>query len=148
MRILLVNGPNLNSLGHRDARHYGHVTLEDIQTAVVEKAAELGAEVVCYQANGEGEIIDFLQREARGANGIIINPGALTHYGYSLRDALEDSQLPFVEVHLSNIHAREEFRNWSIIASIAHGQINGMGWRGYLLALEYLVSELTEEDKV
>jgi 3-dehydroquinate dehydratase-2 len=145
MRILLINGPNLNRLGHRDPAHYGRRTLADIESAVKERARELGTEVVSFQANGEGELVDFIQRETAQTDGIVINPGALTHYGLSLRDALQDAGLPIVEVHLSNIYAREEFRRHSVIAPIARGQISGLGWRGYLLALEYLVQELGDE---
>ena len=141
MRILLVNGPNLNRLGKRAPDVYGTMTLAEIEAAVVARAEELGAEVTPVQANGEGELIDFLQREVDRSDAVIINPGALTHYGLSLRDALSDLGLPVVEVHLSNIHAREEFRHTSVIAPIARGQISGLGWRGYVLALEYLVRE-------
>ncbi|MDA1095960.1 MAG: type II 3-dehydroquinate dehydratase [Chloroflexi bacterium] len=142
MRVLLVNGPNLNRLGKRDPAVYGTMTLAEIEAAVVSRARELGVEVTAVQANGEGELIDFLQREADRSDAVIINPGALTHYGLSLRDALSDLGLPVVEVHLSNIHGREEFRRVSVIAPIARGQISGLGWRGYVLALEYLVREL------
>ena len=142
MRILLINGPNLNRLGHRDPSQYGDRTLPEIEAAFTSRARELGVDdVVTFQANGEGDLIDFIQRETAHADGIVINPGALTHYGYSLRDALQDAGLPIVEVHLSNIYAREPFRQRSIIAPITRGQIVGLGWRGYLLALEYLTNE-------
>ncbi len=139
MRILIVNGPNLNRLGMRDPSQYGSDTLADIETRISERAESLGVEVEFFQSNHEGEIVDFLQGAASNAAGLVINAGALTHYGISLRDAIADTGLPFVEVHLSNIHAREEFRHHSVMASLAKGQIAGLGWRGYLYALDYLV---------
>lgn len=141
MRVLVINGPNLNMLGQRDQEMYGRRTLDDIRVAIEHRAQELQSEVISFQANGEGELIDFVQHNAAEAGGIIINAGALTHYGYSLRDALADARLPVVEVHLSNIHAREEWRHESVIASIAKGQISGLGWRGYLFALESLIAD-------
>ena len=144
MRIIVINGPNLNMLGIRDPSHYGHDSLDAIEGRVGDRAKELGVEVSFFQSNHEGAIVDYLQASAAEADGIIINAGALTHYGLSMRDALADSRLPVIEVHLSNIHAREEFRRRSVIASIAVGQIAGLGWRGYLLALEYLVARLRE----
>ena len=142
MRILVINGPNLNRLGKRDPSQYGTTTLADIETAVSTRASELGTDVSFFQSNHEGTIIDFLQSESENADGIVINPGALTHYGLSLRDALADTALPIIEVHLSNIHAREQFRSVSVIAPIARGQIAGQGWRGYLSALDLLVDSL------
>ena len=144
MRILLINGPNLNLLGTREPDTYGTVTFDEIVTRVSERARALGAEILAFQSNHEGAIIDFIQAEAEGAQGIIINPGALTHYGLSLRDALEGCGLPFIEVHLSNIHAREPFRRRSVMADIAQGQIAGQGWRGYILALEALAALVGE----
>ena len=142
MRILIVNGPNLNRLGKRDPAQYGTTTLADIETAVSARASELSTDVTFFQSNHEGAIIDFLQAESENSDGIIINPGALTHYGLSLRDALADTALPIIEVHLSNIHAREQFRSVSVIAPIARGQIAGHGWKGYLSALDLLVDSL------
>ena len=142
MRILVVNGPNLNRLGKRDPTQYGTTTLADIESAVTTRASEVGADVSFFQSNHEGAIIDFLQAESESADGIVINPGALTHYGLSLRDALADTALPIIEVHLSNIHAREQFRSVSVIAPIAKGQIAGQGWKGYLSALDLLVDSL------
>ena len=144
MKILVINGPNLNMLGAREPAHYGVKTLDDIAEAVQEKADECGVEVEFFQSNHEGALVDFLQATAPDAAGIVINAGALTHYGLSLRDALVDSRLPIVEVHLSNIHAREEFRQHSVIASIAVGQIAGLGWQSYLFALEFLADQLKE----
>ncbi|MBI2867565.1 MAG: type II 3-dehydroquinate dehydratase [Chloroflexi bacterium] len=142
MKILLVNGPNLNRLGRRDPKHYGSLTLAEVVGRVERRAKELGATIKHFQANGESEIIDFLQSTSKDAKGVIINPGALTHYGYSLRDALADTGLPVVEVHLSNIYAREEWRHKSVIAPIALGQVSGFGWRGYIAALELLAHHL------
>jgi 3-dehydroquinate dehydratase-2 len=137
MKILVVNGPNLNALGRRDPAHYGAESLERIEERLSDRAWELGVEIELFQSNEEGEIVGFLQG-AEGASGLIINAGALTHYGLSLRDALADARLPIVEVHISNIHAREEFRRHSVIAPIAVGQIAGLGTQGYELALEFL----------
>ena len=143
MRILLINGPNLNRLGHRDPAVYGTTTLAEIEESFTARVKERGAVCVCFQSNHEGAIVDFLQSEIpNGIDGIVINPGALTHYGLSLRDALQDVGAPTVEVHLSNIHAREEFRRRSVIAPIARGQMTGFGWRAYLWALDYLIDEL------
>ena len=142
MRVLVVNGPNLNRLGKRDPTQYGNRTLADIEAAVADRASELGVQISFYQSNHEGAIIDFLQAESETADGIVINPGALTHYGLSLRDALADTALPIIEVHLSNIHAREKFRSVSVIAPIARGQIAGQGWKGYISALDLLVDSL------
>jgi len=141
MKILVINGPNLNMLGQRDAAHYGTKTLAEINKSVQQRAEELGVESVVFQSNSEGALIDFIQTQATQAAGIIINPGAFTHYGLSLRDALEDCKLPVIEVHLSNIYSREEWRANSVIAPIARGQISGLGWRGYIVALEYLAAE-------
>lgn len=145
MKILIIHGPNLNLLGKRKKEIYGDKTLEEIDRLLEQQAAELGIEVITFQSNSEGSLIDFIQRESPGADGIIINPGALTHYGLSLRDALGDTGLPLIEVHLSNIQAREEFRQKSVIAPVAKGQISGLGWRGYIAALRTLVAELRGE---
>ncbi len=146
MKILVIYGPNLNRLGRRDPAHYGTRTLSDIGELLAKKAAELNVELATFQSNHEGALIDFIQEESEGADGIIINPGALTHYGLSLRDALEDAGLPIVEVHLSNIHARERWRSRSVIAPIARGQIAGLGWRGFIDALELLAALLSEKE--
>jgi 3-dehydroquinate dehydratase-2 len=143
MRVLLINGPNLNRLGQRDPDMYGHETLADIEAEFSARAKELGADVVSFQSNGEGDLIDFIQREAGTTDGIVINPGALAHYGYSLRDALHDATVPVVEIHISNVHARENFRHRSVIASIARGQISGLGTAGYIYALEYIAHEIS-----
>ncbi len=140
MKILVLNGPNLNKLGSRQVSLYGDKTLAEIATLVEKAASELGVDVEMFQSNHEGSLVDFIQEKASEATGIIINPGALTHYGISLRDALADTCLPVIEVHLSNIYAREEFRRESVIAPIARGQITGLGWRGYIAALEIMAA--------
>ena len=139
MRILFINGPNLNLLGKRDKSIYGDKTLSEIEGLVKKEAKSLGADVVSFQSNSEGALIDFMQKSSPRADGIIINPGALTHYGLSLRDALVDSGLPVIEVHISNIYAREKWRAKSVIAPIAKEQISGSGWQGYIKALRILV---------
>lgn len=138
MKILVVHGPNLNMLGSRQVAVYGDKTLDEIDSLLQKRARELGVELETLQSNHEGALVDFIQEKSPEATGIIINPGALTHYGLSLRDALADTSLPIIEVHLSNIHAREEFRQQSVIAPIARGQISGLGWRGYIAALEII----------
>lgn len=139
--ILVLHGPNLNLLGTREPQIYGHTTLADINAALAARAMELGAAVQCFQSNHEGALIDTLQREAAMSSGLIINAGALTHYSYALRDAIVAARLRTVEVHISNVHARESFRHHSVISAVVSGQIVGLGWRGYLLALEWLVDE-------
>ena len=141
-KIAVINGPNLNALGRRDTTVYGAVTLAEIQAKITQRAQELLVDVEFFQSNSEGAIVDHIQNTT--ADGIIINPGALTHYGYSLRDALADAGLPIVEVHLSNIHAREEWRRKSVVSEVAAGQISGFGWRGYIAALEMLSAILNE----
>lgn len=144
MRILLINGPNLNTLGQREPQIYGDLTLQEIEARVAERAGALGVEVKPFQSNHEGAVIDFIQKEAGEADGIIINPGALTHYGLSLRDAIAASGLPAIEVHISNIYGREWFRRRSVTADVCRGLVAGLGWRGYVLALEAMVEILRE----
>ncbi len=139
-RLLVVNGPNLNLLGTREPEVYGTTTLADVEAMVGRRAAELGCEVTCFQSNSEGAILDFLQREAPASSGIVLNPGALTHYSYALYDCLRALRAPVVEVHISNLHARaERFRTRDVTAPAAVGVIQGLGPRGYLMAMEYLV---------
>jgi len=145
MRILVVNGPNMNWLGKRDPHHYGTLTLAELEARVEERAKALGVEVAFFQSNHEGALIDFLQQEAPRSQGLIINPAGLTPYGLSLRDTLSDIRLPAVEVHLSNIHAREEWRRHSVFSEVVRAVIAGMGWRGYLYALDFLVATLRGE---
>lgn len=136
--IAVVHGPNLNLLGSREPDVYGVKTLPEINELIEEKADELGLEVSILQSNHEGEIIDFLQEGINEFTGIIINAGAFTHYSIALHDVLRALRIPVVEVHLSNIYQREEFRHHSVIAPVAVGQISGLGYRGYLFALEAL----------
>ena len=145
MNILVINGPNLNNLGLRNVSIYGNTTLKDIESTLAQKAEVSGVTLSFYQSNSEGAIIDKIQELSEKADGIIINPGALTHYGYSLRDALEDTRLPIIEVHLSNIYAREEWRSKSVISGIAIGQISGLGYKGYEMALESMTRKISEQ---
>ena len=140
-RVVVVNGPNLNLLGKREPEIYGTRSLDDLERTVNTKAAELGIDVSFYQSNSEGEIIDFLHQHGPGSLGIVINPAALAHYSLALYDCLQALALPVVEVHISNIHAREEFRSKSVTARAARGVITGLGFAGYELALEYLAKQ-------
>jgi 3-dehydroquinate dehydratase-2 len=142
MKILVIHGPNLNMLGKRDKSIYGEKTLLEIDALLKKEAQALDVEVVTFQSNHEGSLIDFVQEQSGSAQGIIINPGALTHYGLSLLDALSDTKLPVIEVHLSDIYHREEWRAKSVIAVIAEKQIIGLGWRGYITALQTLAGNL------
>jgi 3-dehydroquinate dehydratase II len=137
--ILVLHGPNLNMLGQREPHIYGATTLREIDEAIEQAASSRGFEIVSLQSNYEGALIDQIQRYGAIASGIIINPGALTHYSIALRDALSAVSAPAIEVHLSNIAAREEFRHHSVIAAVALGTIAGLGPSGYLLALHYLM---------
>jgi 3-dehydroquinate dehydratase II len=139
-KVVVVNGPNLNLLGKREPEIYGTRTLDDLNRVVQSRAEGLGLEVSCFQGNSEGEIIDFLQQNAPGSLGVVINPGALSHYSLALYDCLQALALPVVEVHISNIHAREEFRSRSVTARAAKGVITGLGFTGYELALEYMAT--------
>lgn len=145
MRILVIHGPNLNMLVKRDKATYGEKTLDEIDALVKKEAQALSVEAVTFQSNHEGALVDFIQEQADSARGVVINPGALTYYGFALLDALIDSKLPIIEVHLSNIYRREEWRARSVIAPITRGQISGLGWRGYIAALQVLVAELKAE---
>lgn len=144
--MLVLNGPNLNLLGSREPTHYGLSTLPDVIANLRELARTLHPppEIVDYQSNHEGVLVDLIHEHGPGAMGIVINPGALTHYSIALRDALSAVGTPTVEVHLSNIHAREEFRHHSVTAPVVVGQIAGLGPAGYGLALRFLVDRYSQ----
>lgn len=140
MKLYVIHGPNLNLLGRREPDIYGSVTLDEINELIRAEAEKSGCECVFFQSSCEGAVIDKIHEAASEADGIIINPAALTHYSYAVRDALKASGLSAVEVHLSNIHAREEFRRNSVTAPVCTGQIAGFGAAGYLMALEYFIN--------
>ncbi|NCC34163.1 MAG: type II 3-dehydroquinate dehydratase [Chloroflexia bacterium] len=140
--LAVIHGPNLNMLGRREPAIYGHTTLADINAALTTRAEAAGMRLIAFQSNHEGALVDFLQGEGWEADGVIINPGALTHYGLALRDALAALSAPIIEVHISNVYRREPFRHTSVVAPVATGQIAGLGWQGYMLALEWLIMTL------
>lgn len=141
-KVLVINGPNLNILGVREPDIYGRESLQDINNKITSRAEKLALNVEFLQSNHEGEILDTIHEAIGKADFLIINPGALTHYSLSLRDAIKGAGIPSVEVHLSNIHARDEFRKNSVIAPVCVGQISGLGSHGYLLALEHAAAYL------
>ncbi|HKB76037.1 MAG TPA: type II 3-dehydroquinate dehydratase [Myxococcales bacterium] len=140
MNVLLLNGPNLNLLGEREPEIYGTTTLSQLESLVAERARELGAAVRAFQSNHEGALVDRLHEVRKWADGVIFNPGAYTHYSYSLRDAISATRLRVVEVHLSDLTQREPWRRVSLIAEVAAHRIMGKGIAGYLEALEWLVA--------
>lgn len=142
MKILVVNGPNLNLLGKRQQKHYGTKTLEEINAMLEKKANKHSIQLKFFQSNHEGELIDFIQQESVDADGILINPGALTHYGYSLRDALENIHIPIIEVHLSNILQREPFRRIDVLDKIVKERVMGQKEQSYVVGLEKLITAL------
>jgi len=144
LKILVLHGPNLNLLGRREPEIYGSITLDQINAALVAKAAKLGAAIDSFQSNHEGDLIDRIQAAAASYDGILINPAAFTHYSYALREALAAIAIPLVEVHLSNIYAREAFRSHSVVSPVAAGVICGFGINSYLLGLEALVQVIGE----
>jgi 3-dehydroquinate dehydratase-2 len=139
--ILLVNGPNLNLLGEREPEIYGTATLADVEEMVRQACAGWDVRIQAFQSNHEGEILDFIQEHRKRARGVVVNPGALTHTSHALHDCLKAVNLPAVEVHLSNVYAREDFRRTSVVAPACRGQISGLGVRGYILAAEWLCAE-------
>ncbi len=146
-KVLILNGPNLNMLGTRQPEIYGTTTLGDIEAACQARAKDLGLEVECRQSNSEGELIGWIQNARGGADGIIMNPGAYTHTSVAILDAHLAVGLPLIEVHLSNIHKREDFRHHSHMARAAQGVICGFGVRGYLMALEAMAATLIESQE-
>ncbi len=137
IKIRVIHGVNINFTGIREPHIYGNTTLYDINKKIVEKGSELGFEIECFQSNHEGDIVDFLQDcYSNGVYGIVINPGAFTHYSYAIRDAISSISIPTIEVHLSNIYQREDFRHKSVIAPACLGQVSGLGINSYLLAVE------------
>ncbi len=137
-KILVIHGPNLNLLGKRKPEVYGNMNLEKINEEIKKFAKNNNIDIEIIQSNEEGEIVDAVQK-AEGYRAIVINPGGYTHTSVAIRDAIEAVETPTVEVHLSNIYAREDFRHTSMIAPVCEGQISGLGWFGYILALEYLM---------
>lgn len=142
MKILVLHGPNLNLLGTREPGIYGTLTLQQINDSLNELASHMGVEITCIQSNSEGDLIDHIQAVCNEVKGILINPAAYTHTSIAIRDALAAVGIPVVEVHLSNIHRREEFRSHSYIAPVAVGQISGFGAESYLLGLQALVHHI------
>jgi 3-dehydroquinate dehydratase II len=145
VNILILHGPNLNLLGTREPEVYGRETLEDINAMLQAIAAREGVDLRIRQSNHEGELIDALHAARTWADGILINPGAFTHYSYALRDAIQAVDKPTIEVHLSNVHKREEFRHRSVLAAVCVGQVIGLGWRSYTLGLTGLIQLLKQE---
>ena len=147
-KILVLHGPNLNMLGTREPEIYGKTTLAQINDRLCRLAENLESEVETFQSNSEGELIDIIQKKGTAIDGLIVNLGAYTHYSIALRDAIAGFAKPTVEVHLSNIYTREPFRRTSVTAPVCRGMISGLGWRGYLLALEALVGFLQEGEEI
>ena len=139
MKILLLHGPNLNLLGTREPEVYGSTTLDDINNKMIALGKELGAEIKCLQSNHEGALIDALHDARTWANGVVFNPGGYTHTSVALRDAISAIVIPVIEVHLSNVYAREEFRHTSLVSAVCKGKVSGFGWRSYELGLRGLV---------
>lgn len=143
MKILILHGPNLNLLGTREPEVYGTMTLDEINTRLIEAGRELAVEITCRQSNSEGVLVDALQEARTWADGVVFNPGGYTHTSVSLRDAVAAIVIPVVEVHLSNVYAREEFRHHSLLSPVCAGKIVGFGWNSYVLGLKALVDRLS-----
>lgn len=145
LRVLVMNGPNLNLLGRRETDVYGTRTLGDIEAMVAQRAEELGIQVTFFQSNHEGSLIDRLHEAMGDVDGVVFNPGAYTHYSYALRDAIAGIELPVIEVHLSDISAREDFRAVSVTLPVCIGQVSGLGADSYVAGLEQLVAHIRDE---
>ena len=141
MKILMLHGPNLNLLGTREPEVYGTMTLDELNSRLVESGKSLNVDVVCQQSNHEGVLIDALHDARKWAEGVVLNPGGFTHTSVALRDAVAAISIPVVEVHLSNVYAREEFRHKSLLSAVCIGKVTGFGWRSYLFGLQALVRE-------
>lgn len=149
MKLLVINGPNINFLGIREKGIYGDQNYNYLLQMIEDKARQEGIDVETFQSNGEGEIIDRIQAAYKdGTEGIIINPGAYTHYSYAIRDALASIDLPKIEVHISNVHQREEFRHTSVTAPVCTGQIVGLGLQGYILGISALIEIIDNERRI
>jgi 3-dehydroquinate dehydratase II len=146
MKILVLHGPNLNLLGTREPEVYGTLTLADINAKLAELAGERHAGLVCKQSNHEGDLVDALHDARTWADGVVFNPGAYTHTSIALRDAIAAIGIPVIEVHLSNIYAREEFRHVSMISAVCRGKITGLGWRSYTLGMKALLEMLSDKE--
>jgi 3-dehydroquinate dehydratase-2 len=144
VKILVLHGPNLNLLGTREPETYGSMTLDEINQKLLEQGKASGVEVTCRQSNSEGVLIDALQETRKWADGVVFNPGGYTHTSVALRDAVAAIDIPVVEVHLSNVYAREEFRRKSLLSDVCMGKITGFGWRSYTLGLRALIDVLGE----
>lgn len=144
MKILILHGPNLNLLGSREPEIYGSLTLTDIDARLVELAGGYHAELASKQSNHEGELIDALQDAGSWADGVVFNPGGYTHTSVALRDAIRAIRIPVIEVHLSNVYAREEFRHVSLLSAVCKGKVVGFGWRSYTLGLQALLEILSD----
>jgi len=139
MKILVLHGPNLNLLGTREPEVYGSMTLGEINSKLIGLGKSLNAEIICQQSNHEGVLIDSLQESRTWADGVVFNPGGYTHTSVALRDAIASIGIPVIEVHLSNVYAREQFRSRSLISAVCKGKISGLGWKSYTLALRALI---------